>query len=313
MAGGSAKIHSATSRQSTVPGSSCAARYAAATWAISSSTPSSEHGSATCSPSWVQKRRLCSSRGRPTIWPPISSCASMILSQVPGLSCRVGGAASRNGDDDCSRGRTSPSWWRRSARDRRRASSASAGCSGYRTSTSSSSTMRTCAGLMAARRGPTGRPWTRPCGTTCDMGLGFSRGACAVSDWSCGGWGRRRRCEHVGGNHPSASPDRPGSCCCISSGGRARRRSRSAGQLPRSKLCDAHGLACSDLDGIWTSKPRRPHSATGGREPCRGLLPCRSLRGMGQVGRLVWLLRMHGDPVRVGSYCPGVVTALNPC
>jgi hypothetical protein len=54
----------------------------------------------TCSANSVQEHPLSSRRGRPVIWPRISSCVSATTSLAPGLFCPVHGAAWRNGEED---------------------------------------------------------------------------------------------------------------------------------------------------------------------------------------------------------------------
>jgi hypothetical protein len=74
----------------------------------------------------------------------------------------------------------------------RRASSAPDGCAGWRASTSSSSTTRTCAEPTAAAPGRTSPRWTRPCGATSGAGAGSSRGGCTARALSSSGRGPAR-------------------------------------------------------------------------------------------------------------------------
>ena len=168
-------------------------RYARAIWPSCSSTPSSEHSSATCSTSSVPRHRPSSSRGRPAISPRTSSCASTTASPDPGSSCPARGAASPNNEEGRSRVRD----FLRARRD---------------------DPIGTAARLLPHRMGapvpepqrvlrpPRGRPqsqrswscertsmrWTRRCGATSVGRPGSSHGDCAAPDSSFSGRGPLR-------------------------------------------------------------------------------------------------------------------------
>ena len=152
--------------------------------------------------------------------------------------------------------------------DRRQASSASDGCAGSPTSTSSSSTTRTYAEPTVAVLERTSMRWTRPFGATSVVRPGSSHGECAVQDSSFNGRGPLRPFEPGEGTPLPASPDLLASCCSTSSGGRGRHMSRWVGLPRRSKRCDALGSACKQQAG---SHP--------GRIRPRGLTDSLTLRG----------------------------------
>jgi hypothetical protein len=196
--------------------------YTPAIWPIRSSTPSSERSSAICSMNSVPRHRLSSRRGRPTISPRTSCCASATTSLAPGLSCPVRGTAWLNDEEERSRRGTSHGSLRRSDRDRRQASSASDGCASFRASMSSSSTTRTYAEPTVVVLERTGVQWTRPFGATSVARPGSSPGDYVAQVLSFSGRGPRRPFEHGGGNLRPASPDLQASCCSTSSAGRTR-------------------------------------------------------------------------------------------
>ena len=199
--------------------------YTPAIWP-SSLTPSSEHSSATCWTSSARRHRRSLSRGRPAISPRTWSFGSATTSPAPGLSCRVHGAAWLNDEEERSRSGTLHGSARRSDRDRRQASSASDGCAGSPTSTSSSSTTRTYAEPTVAVPEPTGMQWTKPFGATSLSRPGSSPGDCTAQDSSLSGQGPLRPFEHGEGNPLPASPDLQAKCCSTSSADRAQHMSR---------------------------------------------------------------------------------------